>query len=53
VTAALMALNANVAQAREYGVESAAVLIAAIPTLLVYVFGGKYFLRGLAAGAVK
>ena len=53
VTAALMALNANVAQAREYGVESAAVLIAALPTLLVYVFGGKYFLRGLAAGAVK
>jgi len=53
VTAALMALNANVAQAREYGIESAAVLIAAIPTLLVYVFGGKYFLRGLAAGAVK
>jgi glucose/mannose transport system permease protein len=53
VTAALMALNANIAQAREYGIESAAVLLAAIPTLLVYVFGGKYFLRGLTAGAVK
>ena len=33
VTAALMALNANIAQAREYGIESAAVLLAALPTL--------------------
>ncbi len=32
VTAALMALTANVAQAREYGVESAAVVLAALPT---------------------
>jgi len=53
VTAALMALNANIAQAREYGVESAAVLLAALPTLLVYIFGGKYFLRGLTTGAVR
>jgi glucose/mannose transport system permease protein len=53
VTAALMALSANIAQAREYGIESAAVLLAALPTLLVYLFGGKYFLRGLTAGAVK
>ena len=53
VTAALMALNANIAQAREYGIESAAVLLAAMPTLLIYIFGGKYFLRGLTAGAVK
>ncbi len=53
VTAALMALTANVAQAREYGIESAAVLLAALPTLLVYVFGGRWFVRGLTAGAVK
>jgi glucose/mannose transport system permease protein len=53
VTAALMSLNANIAQAREYGIESAAVLLAAIPTLLVYVFGGKYFMRGLTSGAVR
>jgi len=53
VTAALMALNANIAQAREYGIESAAVLLAALPTLLIYIFGGKYFVRGLTAGAVK
>ena len=53
VTAALMALNANIAQAREYGIESAAVLLAAMPTLLVYIFGGKYFMRGLTSGAVR
>ena len=53
VTAALMALNANIAQAREYGTESAAVLLAAMPTLLVYIFGGKYFMRGLTSGAVR
>ena len=53
VTVALMALNANIAQAREYGTESAAVLLAALPTLLVYVLGGKFFLRGLTSGAVK
>ena len=53
VTAALMALSATIARAREYGIESAAVLIAAIPTLLVYLIGGKYFVRGLMAGAVK
>ncbi|EGH23150.1 glucose ABC transporter permease [Pseudomonas amygdali pv. mori str. 301020] len=28
-------------------------MIAGLPTLLVYVLAGKYFLRGLTAGAVK
>lgn len=28
-------------------------LIAALPTLLVHLFGGKYFMRGLTTGAVK
>ena len=31
----------------------AAVLLAALPTLLIYLFGGRYFMRGLTAGAVK
>jgi glucose/mannose transport system permease protein len=53
VTAALIALNAHIDQAPLYGVQSAAVLIAAGPTLLVYLFGGRYFVRGLTAGAVK
>jgi glucose/mannose transport system permease protein len=53
VTAALIALAVSVSEAPQYGVQSAAVLIAAAPTLFVYLVGGKYFMRGLTAGAVK
>jgi glucose/mannose transport system permease protein len=53
VTAALIALSASIADIPQHGVQSAAVMIAALPTLLVYLFGGKYFVRGLTAGAVK
>jgi glucose/mannose transport system permease protein len=53
VTAALIALSAAVADVPQHGVQSAAVMIAALPTLLVYLFGGRYFVRGLTAGAVK
>jgi len=31
----------------------AAALIAALPTLIIYIVAGKFFLRGLTAGAVK
>ena len=37
----------------EYNVNMAAAIIAAVPTLLVYIVGGRYFIRGLMAGAVK
>ena len=37
----------------EYNVNMAAAIIAALPTLLVYVVAGRYFVRGLMAGAVK
>jgi glucose/mannose transport system permease protein len=53
VTAALIALSAAIADVPQHGVQSAAVMIAALPTLLVYLFGGRYFVRGLTAGAVK
>jgi glucose/mannose transport system permease protein len=53
VTAALIALSASITSEPLYGEQSAAVLIAALPTLLVYLVGGRYFLRGLTAGAVK
>ena len=36
-----------------YNVNMAAAIIAAAPTLLVYVVAGRYFVRGLMAGAVK
>ncbi|MBB5752878.1 carbohydrate ABC transporter permease [Prosthecomicrobium pneumaticum] len=53
ITAALVALTAGGTTARTYDVMSAAVLIGALPPLLVYFFGGKYFVRGLTQGAIK
>ena len=38
---------------KEYNVNMAAAMIAALPTLFVYVVAGRYFVRGLMAGAVK
>jgi len=37
----------------EWNVQMAGSLIAALPTLLVYVFLGRFFLRGLMAGSLK
>ena len=38
---------------KEYNVDMAGAIIAALPTLLVYVLAGQYFVRGLTAGAIK
>jgi glucose/mannose transport system permease protein len=38
---------------KEYNVNMAAAIIAALPTLLVYMVAGRYFVRGLTAGAIK
>jgi glucose/mannose transport system permease protein len=53
ITAALIALSAHTSQAPQYGEQSAAVLMAAAPPLLIYLFGGRFFVRGLTSGAVK
>ncbi len=37
----------------EYNVNMATAVIAALPTLVVYIVAGRYFLRGLMAGSVK
>ena len=37
----------------EWNVQMAGALLAAIPTLIVYVLLGRYFIRGLMAGALK
>ncbi|MGQ9458987.1 MAG: carbohydrate ABC transporter permease [Anaerolineae bacterium] len=37
----------------EWNVQMAGALIAALPTLLVYIFLGRYFMRGLLAGSLK
>lgn len=38
---------------KQYNVDMAGAIIAALPTILVYVVAGKYFVRGLTAGSVK
>ena len=38
---------------QNYGVQMAGALIASLPTLLVYILLGRYFVRGLMAGSVK
>jgi glucose/mannose transport system permease protein len=51
ITVALQNLAGS--QIVEWNVQMAGALLAAMPTLLVYVFLGRYFLRGLLAGALK
>jgi len=53
VTVGLNNLANTTSSVKEYNVDMAAALIAALPTLFVYVVAGKYFVRGLTAGAVK
>jgi len=52
VTVALAGLGASQA-GTNYGAQMAGSLITALPTLLVYIFLGRYFIRGLLAGSVK
>lgn len=53
VTVGLNNLANTTGTVKEYNVDMAAALIAALPTLAVYVLAGQYFVRGLTAGAVK
>jgi glucose/mannose transport system permease protein len=53
ITSALVALATAQMNAHPYDVSSASVLIGAIPPLLIYFLGGKYFVRGLTQGAIK
>jgi glucose/mannose transport system permease protein len=53
MTVALNNLVNSSTGVKEYNVHMAAAIIAALPTLAVYVLAGRYFVRGLMAGAVK
>lgn len=53
VTVALNNLVATSTGVKEYNVDMAAAILTGLPTLLVYIVAGKYFIRGLSAGAVK
>jgi len=51
ITVALAQLSGG--EAVKWNLPMAGALLAALPTLLVYVLFGKYFIRGLLAGSVK
>jgi hypothetical protein len=53
ITVALNNLVNTSTGVKEYNVDMAGAIIAGIPTLLVYIISGKYFVRGLTAGSVK
>jgi glucose/mannose transport system permease protein len=38
---------------KNYNVDMAAAMLAGLPTMIVYVLAGQYFVKGLTAGAVK
>jgi len=51
ITVALQNLAGS--QIKEWNMVMAGAIIAALPTLLVYIVMGRYFIRGLLAGSVK
>jgi len=53
MTVALNNVVATSTSVKEYNVDMASAIYAALPTLVVYVVAGRYFVRGLMAGAVK
>ena len=53
ITVALNNLVNSSTGVKEYNVHFAGAFIAAVPTLVVYLVSGKYFVRGLMAGSVK
>ena len=53
ITVALNNLVNSSTGVKEYNVHFAGAILAALPTLVVYVVSGRYFVRGLMAGAVK
>ena len=53
MTVALNNLVQSSTGVKEYNVHFAGAIIAAFPTLLVYIVAGRYFVRGLMAGSVK
>ena len=53
MTVALNNLVSSSTGVKEYNVHFAGAILAALPTLIVYIVSGRYFVRGLMAGAVK
>ena len=53
ITVGLNNMANTTSSVKSYNVDRAAAIIAGLPTILVYVLAGQYFVKGLTAGAVK
>ncbi|WFU08365.1 carbohydrate ABC transporter permease [Rhizobium sp. CB3090] len=53
MTVALNNLVSSSTGVKEYNVHFAGAILAALPTLIVYIVSGRFFVRGLMSGAVK
>ncbi len=53
ITVGLNNMANTTSSVKNYNVDMAAAIIAGLPTMLVYVLAGQYFVKGLTAGAVK
>ena len=53
IMAAVQNLVASSYGVKEYNVNIAAVMISALPTLVLFLVSGRYFVRGLTQGAIK
>lgn len=53
ITVALNNLVSSSTGVKEYNVHFAGAMLAALPTLIVYIVAGNFFVRGLIAGSVK
>ena len=53
ITVGLNNMVNTTSSVKNYNVDMAAAVIAGLPTILIYVLAGKFFVKGLTAGAVK
>ena len=53
ITVALNNIVNSTTGVKEYNVDMAAAIITGIPTLILYILAGNYFIKGLTAGSVK
>jgi glucose/mannose transport system permease protein len=53
ITVGLNNMANTTSSVKNYNVDMAAAVIAGLPTMLVYILAGQYFVKGLTAGAVK
>jgi glucose/mannose transport system permease protein len=53
ITVGLNNMTNTSSSVKAYEVDMAAAMIAGLPTMIIYMLAGQYFVRGLTAGAVK